>query len=95
MWLPDGSFFLSCLVSLTTLFLLGSWGKVTTGDTTGPYRINPQYEHLWVRYLTQGYLSSALKVLWHLALLPEHLPDFICCGAGTKNHLLLRVMRAT
>lgn len=31
-------------------------------------------EHLWGRYLAQGYLGDALKVFWHPLLLPEQLP---------------------
>lgn len=39
-------------------------------------------EHLWVR--CQGYVSRALKMFWHLPLLPEHLPCFV--HAGTRNN---------
>lgn len=38
-------------------------------------------EHLWVRHFAQG----ALKVFWHLHLLPKHLPCFVHTGAGPKN----------
>lgn len=33
-----------------------------------------QFEHLEAQYLARGYFSSALKVLWHLPILPEHIP---------------------
>lgn len=35
-------------------------------------------EHFGVWNLAPGYLGSALKVSWHLPLIPEHLPSFIC-----------------
>lgn len=33
-----------------------------------------QFEHLEAQYLARGYLGRALKVLWHLPILLEHIP---------------------
>lgn len=44
------------------------------------------YEHLGVQYLAKGYVGSALKVFWHLPLVPEHLPSLVYTGALKKNH---------
>lgn len=44
-----------------------------------------QFEHLEAQYLAQGYLGSPLKVLWHLPILPKHLPWFVCTKAWTEN----------
>lgn len=41
--------------------------------------------HLNSRYPAQGYVSSALKVSWHLPLLQEHLPSFVRTGMWTEN----------
>lgn len=44
---------------------------------------------LWVQYLVQGYLCSALKVFWHLPIWPEHLnQDFISIRV-LAQHILL------
>lgn len=44
-----------------------------------------QYEHSWVQYLARGYLGRALKMFWHLPLLSERLPWFVCTRARTEN----------
>lgn len=44
-----------------------------------------QFEHLEAQYLARGYLGSVLKVLWHLPILPEHLPWFVWTKAWTEN----------
>lgn len=49
-----------------------------------PVHHRPLYEHLRVQYLAQGYLWSALKVLWPLTVLPEHFPCFVCWGWKKK-----------
>lgn len=37
----------------------------------------PQCDHLGIQYLAQGYLGSAVKVHWHIPLLPKPLLCFL------------------
>lgn len=74
-----------------TIFLLRGHGRVPEpipaayGEGRVPCWMGTLCKHLVVHYLTQGYLSRALKVSWYLVLLPQHLRSFVCSGAWTKN----------
>lgn len=73
--------------SITLHFVLFSWPLypfLGHGDCAnmGEDRVHPwscQFmagpcQQLYVQHLAQGYRGIALKVFWHLSLLPEHLP---------------------
>lgn len=72
-------------IFLTSLSLSGSQG----GAHTGEGRSSPQGFASPLQGLCLWDLSRALKVFWHLLLLPEQLLCFVHTGTWTENHLLL------